>query len=162
MLEVIVGDITLERTDAIVNAANSSLLGGGGVDGAIHPAAGPELYEYNRTLGGCPDGHAKVSPGFNLPAKWIIHTVGPVWYGGHEQEPEILASCYIECLARADEIGASSVAFPAISTGVYGYPPGLAAAIAVQTVKSVHTTVARIRFVCFDDATHRLYKDLLD
>lgn len=161
-LEWVVGDITAEAVDAIVNAANSSLLGGGGVDGAIHRAAGPELVSFNRTLGGCPTGEAVVSPGFRLPARWVISTVGPVWRGGTAGEPELLASCYRASLARADEIGARSVAFPAISTGVYGYPPELAAQLAVATVRAAPTAVELVRFVCFDRATGELYRSLLD
>lgn len=161
-LEVSVGDITLETVDAVVNAANSSLRGGGGVDGAIHRAAGPELLEYNRTLGRCPTGQAMVAPGFRLAAHWIIHAVGPVWHGGDEGEPELLASCYREALARADEVGARSVAFPAISTGVYGYPPTDAAQIAVATVLATATEVELVRFVCFDEATAHIYRHLLD
>ena len=160
-MQVVLGDITAEGVHAVVNAANSSLLGGGGVDGAIHRAAGPELLAHCRTLGGCDTGDAKVTPGFRLAARWIIHTVGPVWRGGHEGEPELLASCYRTSLQRADEVGAASVAFPAISTGVYGYPLRPAAEIAVTTVGRTATTVSEVRFVCFDEATAEVYQSIL-
>ena len=160
-LETALGDITLERVDAIVNAANSSLLGGRGVDGAIHRAAGAELLEFCRGLGGCPTGDAKVTPGFKLAARWVIHTVGPVWHGGNQGEPELLASCYRSSLARADEVGAESMAFPAISTGVYGYPTTPAASIAVSTVRSIPTNVQVVRFLCFNQQTFDVYQALL-
>ena len=160
-LESVVGDITGERVDAIVNAANETLLGGSGVDGAIHRAAGPELLAHCRTLGGCPTGQAKVTPGFRLAARWVIHTVGPIWHGGDEGEAELLASCYRESLACADEVGARSVAFPAISTGVYGYPIAPATRIAVDTVHSTPTNVELVRFVCFNDKARSAYQAAL-
>ena len=160
-VEAVVGDITTEEVDAVVNAANASLLGGGGVDGAIHRGAGPELLEACRRLGGCPTGDARVTPGFALPARWVIHAVGPVWRGGHDGEPELLASCYRRSLELADEIGARSMAFPAISTGVYGYPKAAAARIAVDTIRSTPTAVELVRLVAFDDETRRLYEEAL-
>jgi O-acetyl-ADP-ribose deacetylase len=160
-IEVVTGDITALAVDAIVNAANTSLLGGGGVDGAIHRAAGPELLAECRTLGGCATGDAKATRGHRLPARWVIHTVGPVWRGGDAGEAELLASCYARALAVADELGAASVAFPAISTGVYGFPSEEAAAIAVDTVRSVPTAVRRVLLVAFDAATADLYNERL-
>ena len=155
------GDITAEEVDAIVNAANTSLLGGGGVDGAIHRAAGPELLDACRPLGGCPTGDARATPGFRLPARWVIHTVGPVWRGGNAGEAELLASCYRRSLEVADELGARSVAFPAISTGVYGYPAEEAATIAVDTIRATPSAVELVRLMAFDDRTLRLYEDRL-
>jgi len=157
----VLGDITTEAVDAIVNAANTSLLGGGGVDGAIHRAAGRELLEACRPLGGCATGDAKATPGFGLPARWVIHTVGPVWRGGGAGEAELLASCYRRSLEVADGLGARSVAFPAISTGIYGYPPEAAARIAVDTVLSAATEVELVKLVAFDERTCRLYERLL-
>jgi O-acetyl-ADP-ribose deacetylase (regulator of RNase III) len=161
-IEALKGDITKERVDAVVNAANRWLAGGGGVDGAIHRAAGAaQLHEACARLGGCETGDAKATPGFALPAKWIIHTVGPVWHGGTHGEAELLASCYRRSLEVADELRARSVAFPAISTGVYGYPVQEAAEIAVSTVRSTPTNVELIRLVAFDEETFRLYRELL-
>lgn len=160
-LELAVGDITGDDADAIVNAANSSLLGGGGVDGAIHRAAGPELLEHCRNLGGCAVGDAKATPGFRLRARWVIHTVGPVWRGGNERAPNLLASCYRRALAVADELGAGSIAFPAISCGAYGYPVELATEVAIETVRSTHSSVGLVRFVCFDEPTAEIYEKAL-
>jgi O-acetyl-ADP-ribose deacetylase (regulator of RNase III) len=156
-LEVALGDITAEQVDAVVNAANTSLLGGGGVDGAIHRAAGPELLDACRALSGCAFGDAKATPGFGLPARFVIHTVGPIWRGGDAGEARLLQSCYRRSLEVADELGAGSVAFPAISTGAYGYPVAEAAQIAVETVRSTISGVELVRFVCFDAAVHELY-----
>ena len=155
-------DITTLDVDAVVNAANSSLLGGGGVDGAIHRAAGSRLVEACRPLGGCDPGDAITTPGFDLPARFVIHTVGPVWHGGGHGEAETLASCYRRCLAEADRVGAREVAFPAISTGAYGYPAAAAAAIAVSTLRSANSQVARCLLVAFDTTTLRLYENLLN
>jgi O-acetyl-ADP-ribose deacetylase (regulator of RNase III) len=152
------GDITAETTDAIVNAANSALEAGGGVCGAIFRAAGAGLSEACRAAGRCPTGDAKATPGFALPARWIIHAVGPVWQGGGNGEPELLASAYRRSLEVADELGARSVAFPAISTGIYGYPLEPATAIAVETARTTDTQVELVRFVCFDDATLAAYE----
>ncbi len=160
-IRVTTGDITTVEVDAIVNAANESLLGGGGVDGAIHRRAGRELVDACRLLGGCSTGDAKATPGFALPARWVVHTVGPVWRGGTAGEPDLLASCYRRCLRVADELGARSLAFPAISTGIYGYPPADAATVAVETVRSATTNVDEVTFVAFDDRTFTLYRDLL-
>jgi O-acetyl-ADP-ribose deacetylase (regulator of RNase III) len=155
-LEVVRGDITRQQVDAIVTAANESLLGGGGVDGAIHRAAGPRLAMHGASIGPCSPGEAMASPAFDLdpPVKHIIHTVGPIWEGGGYGEAEILASCYRRSLEVADSLGAQSIAFPAIATGVYGYPSGEAARIAVATVMSTPTNVELIRLVAFDQETY--------
>jgi O-acetyl-ADP-ribose deacetylase len=160
-LEAVQGDITGETVEAIVNAANSGLTRGGGVCGAIFAAAGPELDAACADLGGCPTGEAKATPGFRLPARWIIHAVGPVWHGGDAGEPDRLASAYRRSLAVADELGARSVAFPAISTGIYGYPLDAATTIAVRICGAADTNVDLIRFVCFDDRTLVSYRDAL-
>jgi O-acetyl-ADP-ribose deacetylase (regulator of RNase III) len=157
-IRVVQGDITRLDVDAIVNAANSSLLGGGGVDGAIHRAAGPQLVEACRPLGGCPPGEAKSTPGFRLTARWVIHTVGPIWNGGQSGEPETLRSCYLRSLAEADRLGARSIAFPAISTGVYGYPKNAAASVAVDALRSADTRVEDCVLVAFDADTAALYE----
>ena len=162
LLHAVQGDITAERVDAVVNAANRHLRGGGGVDGAIHRAAGAErLHAACRAIGECPPGHAVVTDGFDLPARFIIHTVGPVWHGGTAGEPATLAACYRNALDLADEIGARSIAFPAISTGVYGYPLGRAAEVAVTTARAAETDVTLIRFVAFDSTTLARYLELL-
>ena len=160
-IEVKRGDITQEAVDAIVNAANSSLLGGGGVDGAIHRAAGPELLDACRALHGCRTGDAKATAGFGLPATWVIHAVGPVWAGGGRGEDEQLASCYRRSLEVADQLGARSIAFPAISTGAYRFPPERAAAIAVATLRTTPTQVELARLVAFDEEMVRVLEAAL-
>ncbi len=158
-LEAALGDITSERVDAIVNAANQSLLGGGGVDGAIHRAAGPGLVEECRAVGGCDVGDAKATAGYRLPARWVVHTVGPRWQGGSKGEEELLASCYRRSLEVADQLGARSVAFPSISTGAYGYPKSEAARVAVATIRSTPAQVELVRLIAFDEATLALYEE---
>jgi len=157
-------DITTLAVDAVVNAANESLLGGGGVDGAIHRAAGHELLAHCRGLGGCPTGEARLTPGFRLPARHVIHTVGPIWAGGTRNEPELLARCYQACFRLARDHDLRSLAFPAISCGAYGYPPRAAAAIALDCTRSALADADafdEIIFACFDDAMRALYDELL-
>jgi len=161
---VVEGDITQQKVDAIVNAANTSLLGGGGVDGAIHRAAGPELLAECRTLHGCPTGEARLTRGYRLPARWVIHTVGPVWRGGHDFEDELLANCYRRSLEVAVQNRVRSVAFPAISTGIYGFPLERATRIAVREVRAFlekNPGLEKILFVCFDRRTYDLYQQVL-
>lgn len=163
-IQIIQGDITKQAVDAIVNAANCSLLGGGGVDGAIHRAAGPELLAECRTLNGCATGQAKITKGYRLPAKYVIHTPGPVWHGGSHGEPELLASCYRSCLALAREHGCKTVDFPSISTGVYHFPLEKAAEIAISTIAEFLETapeLQQVRMVCFDARTKAHYDQAL-
>ncbi len=160
-IEIIQGDITQQRVDAIVNAANRSLLGGGGVDGAIHRAAGPELLAETRTLGGCPTGEARITRGYRLPAKYVIHTVGPVWRGGRHNEDELLAHCYRNSLKLAAENHVRTLAFPAISTGVYRFPLERATRIAMREVKRFleeDDSIEKVIFVCFDRRTYDVYQ----
>ena len=163
-IEIIQGDITRQKADAIVNAANCSLLGGGGVDGAIHRAAGPELLAECRALNGCETGTAKSTKGYKLPAKYVIHTPGPVWHGGRRGEAELLASCYRSCLALAAENGCKTVDFPSISTGVYHFPLDKASVIAIDTIAAflaAHEEIERVRMVCFDERTAGYYEKAL-
>jgi O-acetyl-ADP-ribose deacetylase len=163
LIEVVLGDITHEGVDAIVTAANESLLGGGGVDWAVHRAAGPRLAEAGAAIGPCEPGDAMATPAFDLdpPVRHVIHAVGPIWDGGAYGEADVLASCYRRSLRVADEIGAWSVAFPAIATGLYGFPPELAARIAVATIRSTRTAVEHVRLVAFDETTRDLLRAAL-
>ena len=170
-IQIITGDITRIQADAIVNAANSSLLGGGGVDGAIHRAAGRELLAYCRTLNGCQTGDAKISPAFKLPCQYVIHTVGPVWHGGHDNGAALLASCYQKSLELATQNDVTSIAFPAISTGVYGYPLDKATNIAIDTVQNyvlnaqkqaTNFSIREVIFCCFSASDAAVYKQVLE
>lgn len=163
-ISVLQGDITRQTCDAMVNAANTSLLGGGGVDGAIHRAAGPDLLAECRTLGGCETGQAKLTRGYRLPAQYVIHTPGPIWRGGDRNEPALLASCYRSCLTLAREKGCKTVCFPSISTGVYHFPLDQAAAIAIRTIADFlaeHDTPETVTMVCFDSRTKAAYESAL-
>lgn len=161
-LKIVLGDITKVSCDVIANAANTSLLGGGGVDGAIHRAAGPELLEECRTLGGCETGKAKITKGYRLPAKYVVHTPGPVWRGGWNREEELLKSCYESCLSLALEYGCKSIAFPSISTGIYGFPLEKAAPIAIGAIREFcerHPQIEEVQIVCFDGRTKKYYEE---
>ncbi|MCD6126827.1 MAG: O-acetyl-ADP-ribose deacetylase [Methanomicrobia archaeon] len=163
-IKIVKGDITKQKVDAIVNAANNSLLGGGGVDGAIHRAAGPELLEECKKLNGCATGEAKITRGYRLPAKYVIHTVGPIWRGGNNEEDEYLAMCYENCFRLAEKYNIKTIAFPAISTGAYGFPLERATKIAITQTKKFlenNTSIEKVIFVCFDERTYECYKKLL-
>jgi O-acetyl-ADP-ribose deacetylase (regulator of RNase III) len=162
-ISIVQGDITKQEVDAIVNAANTSLLGGGGVDGVIHRAAGPELLEETRKIGGCPTGESRVSKGYRLPAKWVIHTVGPVWKGGRKNERDFLANCYRNSLKAGVELGVKTIAFPSISTGAYGFPLDQATEIAMRETKeflATDKTMEKVIFVCFGDEAFRTYQEV--
>jgi len=162
-IQIVEGDITKQEVDAIVNAANTSLLGGGGVDGAIHRAAGPELLEENRKIGGCPTGEARVSKGYKLPAKWIIHTVGPIWAGGGKNEENLLANCYRNSLKAAKDLDIKTIAFPSISTGAYGFPLERATEITMEETKrflEIDETVDKVVFVCFGETVFNTYREV--
>jgi O-acetyl-ADP-ribose deacetylase len=163
-VEIVQGDITRQEVDAIVNAANSSLLGGGGVDGAIHRAAGPNLLKECRTLGGCPIGHAKITKGYDLPARHVIHTVGPVWHGGRKNEDELLACCFRSSLTLAVEHGVKTIAFPSISTGAYGFPMHRAAGIALREISKFlerNPSIEKVVLVCFGEEAHQIHLQAL-
>jgi len=164
-VDIVEGDITKQEVEAIVNAANNSLLGGGGVDGAIHRAAGPELIQETRTIGGCPTGEARVSKGYRLPARWIIHTVGPVWSGGNRNEDQLLSACYRNCFKAALDLGVKTMAFPSISTGAYRFPLERATGIAIEeTGKFLEKAegVERVAFVCFGKEVLRMYQEVYE
>jgi len=163
-LELTLGDITMQRVDAVVNAANTSLLGGGGVDGAIHQAAGPKLLEECKKIGGCPTGEARITQGYDLPAKFVIHTVGPIWRGGTSDENMLLRNCYSNSLKLAAQHDVKSIAFPSISTGVYGFPIAAAAKIALNTVREEikqPAALERVVFVCFSKSDYTIYEHML-
>ena len=162
-IQIVEGDITKQEVDAIVNAANTSLLGGGGVDGAIHRAAGPELLEENKKIGGCPTGEARVSKGYKLPAKWVIHTVGPIWAGGGKNEENLLANCYRNSLKAAQDLGIKTIAFPSISTGAYGFPLERATEITMEETKrflETDETIDKVVFVCFGETVFNTYREV--
>ncbi len=163
-IHILEGDITKLEVDAVVNAANNSLLGGGGVDGAIHRAAGPELLAETRTIGGCPTGEARVSRGYRLPAKWVIHTAGPIWRGGRKNEDNLLADCYRNSLVKAQELGLKSIAFPSISTGAYGFPLERATEIALKETRKFFETDENldVTFVCFGERAFRTYRKIFE